>query len=376
MNNKLTTALTLKHGGVLKTRTAMAPMEVMVSNPDGSVGSDDLNFYSIRSGVAGLIITGAANINEAGKAFARQLSIANDDMLPGLKKLASAIKKDGNKAIVQLYHGGREAKRSYDELGEALAPSTLDYSFLPFVPRGMTEAEIEQTIADYAKATKRAIEAGFDGVEIHGANHYLLQQFFSSFSNQRTDHWGGSLEKRMNFPLAVTEAVVKAVQESVSASDDFIIGYRFSPEEIHGETIGYTVDDSLKLIDKIADYDLDYIHTSIFSKYDDVPAGHKKSFGQLVKETVGERTATIIVSSIFTAEDASNALNYADIVAIGREALIEPEFATKLLAGQEDKIVTEVTKEREASLAFTPELKEWFLMEGSPLPPLPGKENL
>ena len=95
-------------------------------------------------------------------------------------------------------------------------------------------------------------------VEIHGANHYLIQQFFSTLSNHRTDDWGGSLEKRMAFPLAVVKEVKRVVAEE--GPKDFIIGYRISPEEIHGDAIGYTYNESTQLIAQVVKQELDYIH--------------------------------------------------------------------------------------------------------------------
>ena len=96
--------------------------------------------------------------------------------------------------------------------------------------------DILRIIKSFGEATKRAIDSGFDGVEIHGANHYLLQQFFSKYSNRRTDQWGGSLENRMRFSLEVLKEVKSVVKSH--AKDDFIVGFRFCPEEIHGENIG------------------------------------------------------------------------------------------------------------------------------------------
>lgn len=313
-------------------------------------------------------------VSQSGRGFDHHLSIADDGMMEGLKQLAAAIKKKGNKAVIQLYHGGREAKTAYKMLGEVVAPSAVDFPFLPYTPRALTEAEILDLISAFGKAAKRAIDAGFDGVEIHGANHYLLQQFFSSYSNLREDNWGGSLEKRMNFPLTIAKEVKKVAAEY--APSGFIIGYRFSPDEVHGDTVGYTIDDSLQLVDKLADLDLDYIHTSIFTGYQDKPAGKDKTYGELVKEKAGDRTATIIVSNIFDADAALDALNYGDIIAIGREALLEPKFASKILAGKADEIISRVVPGSVEELEFTEALKEWFLETGSALPPLPGQENL
>src|SRR5690606_8912264 len=127
------------------------------------------------------------------------------------------------------------------------------------MPREMSEEEILDTIAAFGEATRRAIEAGFDGIELHGANTYLIQQFFSPHSNRRTDKWGGDIEKRMTFPLAV----VSAVQEAVSkhATEPFIVGYRISPEEI--EEPGITMEDTLQLAERLAEANLDYLHLSV-----------------------------------------------------------------------------------------------------------------
>lgn len=371
---KILTPLTLTNGAVLNYRIAMAPMVAQGSNSDGTVSENDLNFYSERSNVAGMIITGAATICERGKGFDNQLSISDDQYLDGLKKLAEALKKDGNKAIIQLYHGGREAKSSYERFGEVVAPSALKFPFLPYVPRELTEEEIQKIVSDFGTAAKRAMDAGFDGVEIHGANHYLLQQFFSAYSNRRDDFWGSDLECRMNFPLAVVKEVKRVVKEH--AKPDFIVGYRFSPEEIHGDTVGYTVEDSLQLIDKIAEHELDYIHVSLFTKFDDKPAGKEKTFAELTKEVVGDRAAVVIVSNIFSADDALDALKIADIAAIGRESLLEPKFVEKIAAGKADTIVSTLKPDRVGGLLFPEKLKEWFLEEGSALPPLPGDEFL
>ncbi|MGG5318156.1 NADH-dependent flavin oxidoreductase [Enterococcus sp. AZ072] len=371
---KLLEPLTLTNGAKINYRIAMAPMVAQGSNPDGTVSENDLDFYSERSNVAGIIITGAATVSERGKGFDKQLSISDDTYIAGLKKLAAVLKKDGNKAIIQLYHGGREAKSSYDKFGEVVAPSAVEFPFLSYTPRALTEEEIQDSIAAFGAATKRAIEAGFDGVEIHGANHYLLQQFFSAYSNQRDDFWGSALECRMNFPLAVVKEVKRMANEF--AKPDFIVGYRYSPEEIHGDTIGYTAEESLQLIDKIVEHKLDYIHVSIFTKYNDKPSGNDKTFAELTKEVVGDRAAVIIVSNIFSADDALKALENADIAAIGRESLLEPKFAEKIAAGEADSILSRLTADRVDSLQFPEKLKDWFLEEGSALPPLPGDEYL
>lgn len=362
--------ITLPNGTVLPSRTAMAPMLVMGADNDGSVSKTDLDYFDKRSDVAGLIITGAAYINETGYVLDGQISASNDSDIDGLKTLAQTIKKDGNKAILQLLHAGRHAV--YEKVGRLVAPSAIEFPFLKHVPEEITVEEIKQTIKDFGSAARRAIEAGFDGVEIHGANHYLLQQFFSEYSNHRTDEWGGTLENRMRFPLAVLKEVQDAVKES--GSDGFIVGFRLSPEEIHGENVGYRIDDALQLIEAIVSEKVDYVHVSLATGYADRPEGSDQSYGQLAKAQIKDRCPLIIVSNIFTADDALDALNHGDIVALGRAALMEPQFIKKIRMNQTDQIRTAI-KEDVLELNIPSKAVDMFNVDGSIWPPLNGLKD-
>lgn len=362
--------ITLPNGVEVPSRTAMAPMLVMGAHEDGAVSEVDLAYFDKRSDVAGLIITGAANINELGYVLDGQISATKDEDITGLKKLAQTMKKDGNKAILQLLHAGREAV--HDRVERVVAPTSMEFPFLEHVPEEMTAEDIENTIKDFGKAAERAIKAGFDGVEIHGANHYLLQQFFSAYSNHRTDQWGGSLEKRMAFPLAVVQAVKRAREES--GKDDFIIGYRISPEEIHGENVGYRIDESLQLIEKVVSENVDYVHVSLSTGYDDRPEGSNKSFGQIVKEQINGRCPVLIVSNIFTADDALDALQHGDIAVLGRAALLEPQFTKKIKENKANEIRTAV--QNLDDLSIPPKAIHVFNMEGSMWPTLFGLKEV
>ena len=192
----------------------IAPMTHFSSQPNGEVSEQELPYYAERSGGVGAVITACAYVSIDGKGFDDQFSVDDDSFIPGLRKLAETIQAKGSKAILQIYHGGRQSPPSLLPDGQPISASAVasEGAGKP-VPREMTETEINHTIKAFGDATRRAIEAGFDGVEIHGANTYLLQQFFSPHSNRREDQWGGSLEKRMKFPLAVVDSVKKAVAE-------------------------------------------------------------------------------------------------------------------------------------------------------------------
>ena len=318
-------------GLTIPNRIALAPMQSLSALEGGYVSNDTIRYYNHRSKAAGLLITEFHYVSESGgpaymPGYPSQMGIYSDVHLEGAKKIAQTLKKDGNKAVMQIHHGGRMAIGRFINHQDVVAPSDLQRKF---PVRALTESEIEEIIADFGRATKRAIEAGFDGVEIHGANHYLLQQFFSVLTNHRTDKWGGSLENRMRFPLAVVREVKRVIAEA--GAQNFIIGYRLSPrrnpryrywlylQRIPSTRRGYCKEE------------LDYIHLSLWGGYDSKPEGADRSFGSLFKAVLDDETKLIIVGNIFSEEAARDAVeNYTDIIAVGRGTLVDPEFGQKL----------------------------------------------
>ena len=356
--------LTFKHGAVLKNRFVQPPM-LTNSGKDGFATDDTINYYAAHSKAGSMIITEYMYVSETGgpalswQRGNEQLAVYDDKFIPQLTKVAQAMKKDGNKAIMQIANTGREAAGRV-ALSEkpVYAPTAMDFPFLPYKVHEFNNEQIEQMVQDFADATKRAIKAGFDGVEIHGANHYLIQQFFSAYSNKRTDHWGGSLAKRMNFPLAVVKAVTDVVKKDAPA--DFIVGYRISPEEINPGSVGYTWHESTQLIKKITDnFDLDYIHLSM-TTYNEKPKDSDQTFAELFHPVLGEGTKEIIVGGVNSAAQAKDAMNYADLIAVGHENLIDPLFAQKALAGKENDIVTSLTPEQAKKAHLTGGMIENF----------------
>jgi 2,4-dienoyl-CoA reductase-like NADH-dependent reductase (Old Yellow Enzyme family) len=216
-------------------------------------------------------------------------------------------------------------------------------------PRELSTDEIESIIHAFSQTAHRAIEAGYDGIEIHGANGYLIQQFFSPHSNRREDKWGGTLEKRLSFPLAVVEEVQKVVKQH--AKHPFIVGYRFSPEE--PETPGITMADTLRLVDALTDKKLDYLHVSQL----DFKAGPRRGVEdtrsrlEIIQERVGDRIPVIGVGSIYQAEDALKAFETGvPLLALGRELIIDPDWVEKIENGREAEIVTTIDKNAQERL--------------------------
>lgn len=334
---KLNQSLTFKRGLTLKNRVIMAPMTTMMSFYDGVVTKDERDYYALRSGEVAAVITGAANVQEDGKCWEGELGVYHDRFIPGLSKLAGAIKQNGTKAILQIFHAGRMTNstilRGTQPVSASAVPAERPDAE---TPRELTEDEVIGLIESYQQATERAIKAGFDGVEIHGANTYLIQQFFSPHSNRREDQWGGSREKRFKFINDLVDAITGAVDEA--KVKDFIVGYRFSPEEF--ETPGIRLDDTFYLIDRLCHKPLDYLHIS-FNDYQRVSISEEyqaKPILDYLYEKIDGRIPFIGVGDIQTKQDAENVLENADLVSIGRALVIDPHWAKKVLNGREDLV--------------------------------------
>ncbi|MEJ6358785.1 NADH-dependent oxidoreductase [Lactiplantibacillus plantarum] len=374
---KLTDQAAFRHGGEINTRIAQSPM-LTNSGIDEKVSHDTIDYYATRSQSAGMVIVEYTNVSPNGgpsRSWARnreQLAIYDDRFIEGLSKVANVLKKDGNKAILQLAHSGREAAYRYTLGGRVEVPSAMNFPWINYPLHELTEDEVWQIVHDFGNATKRAIKCGFDGIEIHGANHYLIQQFFSSFSNHRTDYWGGNLEKRMNFSIEVTREVLKSVKEN--APKDFIIGYRVSPEEIHGNNIGYTWHESQKLVEKLTKlFDLDYIHLSTMD-YAGKPEDSELNYAQLLGKSIKTPTLEMIAGGIHSIKKMNDALKYADIVSLGRPTLIDPKISYKIKNGLSKEIYLEFNKQSVEDSHLTPGLIE--LLPNAPYFYMPGVEYL
>ncbi|QLL70408.1 NADH-dependent oxidoreductase [Lactobacillus sp. 3B(2020)] len=373
---QLTDKVTFPNGATLSSRLVQPPM-LTNSGDHGFVTQDTLDYYGARSNSAAMVIVEYTSVSENGgpsRSWAddrEQLAIYDDKFIPQMTKLATTLKQDGNKALLQIVHSGREANY-LPKLGKKVyAPSAIDFSFLDYPVYELSDAQIRQIIKDFGAATLRAIKCGFDGVEIHGANHYLIQEFFSKWSNKRTDHWGGSLAKRMNFAKEVTAEVMRVVK--AEAPKDFIVGYRISPEEIHDE-IGYTWHESTQLIQALTtEFDLDYIHLSL-PAYNEKPADSDKTFAELFQPVLNGKKE-IIVGNVMNEADAKDALNYTDLVAVGRASIIDPLFAHKIVTGHGDDIITKISPEQVKLAKMTPGLINLF-SDMKMEPHLPGRESI
>lgn len=301
--NPLFTPYTLNNGVEIKNRLVVAPMTHLGSNDDGTLGKQERAFIAHRAEDFGIFITAATLTHKSGKAFYGQPEATEIAQLASLTETADIIKAQGAKAILQLHHGGKlaiaELIHGYDKISADDDAETNT--------RMATDAEVRELIGSFATATELAIQAGFDGVEIHGANNYLIQQFYSGHSNRRSDEWGGSREKRMRFPLAIIEAVnaVKAKH----GKDEFIVGYRFSPEE--PEELGLTMEDTFALLDVLKEQPLQYLHVSLWGFYNKIRRGADTNAHriQLIRDRIGGKLPLIGVGMLYTADEITQAFN-------------------------------------------------------------------
>jgi 2,4-dienoyl-CoA reductase-like NADH-dependent reductase (Old Yellow Enzyme family) len=225
--------------------------------------------------------------------------------------LADAAKSGGAPAVLQIFHAGNKALPDLTPNGDVVSSSAVETEatgFAPSVlPRELSHDEILEVIHAFGETTRRAIEAGFDGVEIHGAHGFLLQNFFSPFFNRREDQWGGSLENRMRFPLAVIKEMKNVIEKHTKKP--FIFGYRISPDE-HQEG-GLRMKDTYALIDRLIEAGVDYVHASLADALSSKPVDSQdeKTYLELIVEHVNSRVPVLAAGSMVTPDDVAKVLN-------------------------------------------------------------------
>ena len=362
-------------------RFAIAPLTTDSSHDDGTAAENELEFVRRRAASGfGAVISSAAYVEQDGRSW-QGIGAAHDGHLASLQRLAEAMRVAGGLAILQIYDGGRIAKPEL--IGEqALRAASAVASLRPGAktPRAMTADEVESLIGNFRDAASLARKAGFDGVEIHGANHYAVHQFFSPRANHRVDHWGGTLAKRMNFPLAVAQAVRDAL------GPNLIAGFRITPFE--AEPGGYTLDDAKLLCNELAGLNLDYISVSLDDYRMSRPTGEARVYNGPVEmrpapaenpitafaRVIAGRSAVLASGGIKTCEDAEGAIKMgADLVAIGRAVVVDPEWLSKIRSKSEASILAGLPKdEREIAkaLSIPPRMVEYLLSRPGWIPRL------
>ena len=344
-NIKLFDKYILNNNKEVPSHLTIAPLTIMGSNPEGTISDEERNYLSQRAKNIGLYILGATAVNQEGIAFPNQPRAFSDKDLPSLEKRAQIIKAQGALAINQIHHGGVLADIKYSGTN-VVAVSAEIYN------EGLTKKDIKmgnekkqlnnegilKIINDFAYATELSIKAGFDGIEIHGANNYLLQQFYSGYYNKRTDEWGGSLEKRMRFPLEVVDACCK-IRDKYN-KPEFIIGYRLSPEEPFEN--GITMTETLALVRALVKKPIQYIHVSQKNFFQKTRRGEGIGVERLKvihQETKG-KVALIGVGELYSYNDFNKALKseFVEFIGTGRASMLNKDLGILLKEQREKEI--------------------------------------
>lgn len=328
-NKKLQQPYFLNDQVTLQNHVVMAPMTTWSSHDDQIVSDEEVAYYEARAKSVGMVITGSSHVQENGVGFANELGVYADRFVPGLTKLATAIKAGGAKAVIQLNHAGDKALPQFISNQDVVSSSPVPAPETPFAPaqtpRSLSENEILQVISDFGAATKRAIDAGFNGVEIHGAHGFLIQNFLSPHYNQRTDQWGGSLENRLRFAMAVVDEVKNVAAKY--ADESFIIGYRITLEE--REPDGLSLTDTEALVERLTAKNVSYLHLSLGDALTDHEHNSENTepFIQRISKLVAHRVPLIAAGSFNSFERMTAGLDAGlDLVAVGSALVANPDL--------------------------------------------------
>jgi len=317
----LSDPLPLTRGPTWSNRITLAPLTNWQSHADGTLGEDEYRWLTMRAqGGFSMTMTCAAHVQASGQGFPGQLGAWSDAHLPGLTRLAQGIHAGGGVSSLQIQHSGRRADKALTGQA-AVAP----WDDAETGARALTTAEVEQLVQDFIAAARRAEQAGFHGVELHGAHGYLLAQFLDGENNRRSDRYGGSFENRSRIFFELIAGIRAATQP------DFQLGLRLSPERF-----GITMPESLALAQQVlADGQLDYLDMSLWDCFkpslDPAFAGPPliAHFAAL------DRGATRlgVAGKIMDTATANRCLDSGvDFVMIGRGAMLHHDFASRALA--------------------------------------------
>jgi 2,4-dienoyl-CoA reductase-like NADH-dependent reductase (Old Yellow Enzyme family) len=325
----------------LNNRAGLAPMTRTSASNEGIANERMAQYYAnFANGGFGLVITEGTYTDELySQGYHNQPGIANPTQGEAWKKVVEATHQEGSKIICQLMHAGALSQGNIYKQ-ETLGPSATlpkgeqlavyggegDYP----IPREATKEDIADVIQGFVNSAIRAREAGFDGVEIHGANGYLLDQFLTDYSNQRTDEYGGSTETRVQLTVEVIDAVKKAV------GNDFVVGVRVSLGKVNDYHHKWVrgEEDAKIIFEKIASAKPDYIHTTEYDATNPAFGEQGPSLAELARKYTG---LPLIVNG--NLEDPSKAegiitSGHADIITLGKGALANPDWVKKVKEGK------------------------------------------
>ena len=337
----------------LKNRIGVAPMTRMSATADSIPRQDVLDFLVRRAknGASIVYTEGIVTDYESGQGYPGQARMLIQPQIDAWKPVVKAIQKEGALVIMQMFHCGRMAWPEVNPANRSIGPSSITpkqdnpITESPYpVPETMSRFDIEHVIAGFVETAKGGVEAGFDGIEIHGAHGYLINQFLSPYSNKRTDNYGGSVEDRYRFAHEVIQAVHKVVP------DDRLLIFRISNWGVADMDVSLfdTKEEYQEIIRLLSAEPIDAISVSTY-EYQQKAFDSDKNMAQLTRVVTG--LPLMICGGIYDRASAEDALKDADIVLSGKSLLLNPNWVEDVRG---DKTLNRY-KSEEANIAYTPE---------------------
>ena len=340
-------------GFTLKNRIGVAPMTRMSSSGDSIPRQDVFDFLVRRAKNGAAIVYTEAIVTdyESAQGYPGQARLVTQRQIDAWRPVVRAIQKEGSMAIMQMFHCGRMAWPDINPANRVIAPSDIAPKQInpltgePYpVPDVMTQFDIDHVIVGFVETARGAIEAGFDGIEIHGAHGYLINNFLSSYANKRTDSYGGSVENRFRFAHEVIQAVKKVMP------DDRLLTFRISNWGIADMEVSLfnTKTEYQEIIKTLSKEPIDAISVSTYGYKDNV-FGTDRNMAQITREVTD--LPLMICGQIYDRDSAEDALKHADIVLSAKSLLLNPEWVEDVRSGKQLPLY----KSEEANVAYTDE---------------------
>lgn len=340
-------------GFTLKNRIGVAPMTRMSSFKDSIPRQDVFDFLirRARNGAAMVYTEAIVTDYESAQGYPGQARLVTQRQIDAWRPVVRAIQKEGSVAMMQMFHCGRMAWPDINPANRVIAPSAVAPKQInpmtgePYpVPDEMTQFDIDHVILGFVETAKGAVEAGFDGIEIHGAHGYLINNFLSSYANKRTDLYGGSVKNRFRFAHEVIQAVKEAIP------DDRLLTFRISNWGVADMEVSLfdTKSEYQEMIKMLSKEPIDVISVSTYG-YKDRAFGTDRNMAEITREVTD--LPLMICGQIYDRDSAKDALKHADIVLSAKSLLLNPDWVEDVRSGKRLPLYTS----EEANVAYTDE---------------------
>jgi len=343
---------------ITQNRMVLAAMTNKQSHVDGTLSKNEINWLVRRAkGGFGIITTAAAHVSKDGQSWEGELGVFSDDHVDQLSILARSVHHYQSLLIGQLFHGGMQANETLTGKTPLSASKIPSNACEGGFTRPATEKDINRIITDFTSAALRCVEAGFDGIELHGAHGYLISQFLGTKTNLRTDEWGGGINERSRLLVQILRSIKKNIPEK------FIIGVRLSPEI---DELGIRLEDSISMAKILRDIGVDFIHVScwdVFKGSAEYP-NDPRTLTEWFVDSCDDLPSIISTGGVWSRSDANRLIQQgADLVGVGRVGLAYPDWAKEICHEDFDPkrppFTVDHLKKAELSDVFIEYMRNW-----------------